>query len=1244
VLYYIPLVNLQGSFSVPVVKLQSGSTAYADIYCLPPNEGDQTPTFNQNTGFCTLPPLDEYGKCAAPYMYSRNYKACVLNPMCTGNQYWDATTKQCVSPQTQGGDESIDLGGSLSPDNKKYCMIDINGDSVIEENEVFQCDQTPQGYICPQGQAECNPQYNQPICPAGYTYDPATQKCVATISCPSGGNYDTSTDSCYATPGISCPSDFTYNPTSAKCEVAPGCALGGTYNANTKQCESNATPQCPTGYTYNSATGKCESPPVCSQGNYNSSTDKCELSVSPTCSSPYTLGSSGGSNYVCYASPICPSGSTYNTTRDKCETAAGQPSCPPGYSYDPVSGRCQTPATCPSPGYYSPSLGKCTTNYIQTCPSGTTYVNGVCQGSPTIGAPNCGNGSNTGSWTYTWNASVGVCQSNYNPTPLTGLYQMVLNRIPDQSGLNYWNSVFSTPPTYNNILAFINAAKVNYQNRIEVYPPCGSTNYSIMSQCSTVDPETGFTYAEEIMAMYVWYLARCPDSSGYQYWCANNALNWVSGGSNLAGRMQNWQNAAKTECSIGGPCPKPIPSVTSCPCPDNFFTGGYLTCLVQPYYNLTNNKCEFNANAQCPSGTSMQQTPNGYYCVGCREGTYNSSTGKCESSPTNSCPSGYVPSGSSCVSNAYCPRGTTLNISTGMCQQTTQVTPSCPNGFTYNSTYNVCVAAPTCPTMNGVAGTLNPSTDRCEVVPINSCPSGMTYNSSVGKCQQAPTCPIGSILNTNNDVCETSVNYNCPNGYSYSVTNGMCIAPANCSSGTLNTTTNQCESSPVYSCPTGYFYIGPTGVDVTGVCQGAASCPPGGTLNTTTDRCEANANCSTGTLQSQGCFTGYSCPLGNYPCQQVGSQWLCSPNTCAEIQDEGDLTASGYEDDGPKDQEGNCLGTIYIFNGKKMRCRKAGIQTGFHNCCDESKGKMYDSTGSTGFTSIPDMIKTIAAVYSVIKLGSIIYKAQYVTINLTKNTVNVLTGPGSVITYSLNSAEGAAIANTMMQYGTQVGQIGNPAELGATFIPGSASKDVLVGSTMQNYIQELGPQIAWAIAQLAISRIIKDPVLSSAVNLVGTISLMKLGIIPVNYYMIAFQVINLVMALFMQRCDHIDIMTSTLNDSKYCHEVGEYCAKKFPVIGCVQKAKGFCCFNSKLARIIHEQGRPQLAGFGPDGGWGQPKNPNCRGFLPEEFQALDFNKIDLSEYMEDIERNMNQNIGSQMQEQFNKSMNDLMGK
>jgi len=78
-----------------------------------------------------------------------------------------------------------------------------------------------------------------------------------------------------------------------------------------------------------------------------------------------------------------------------------------------------------------------------------------------------------------------------------------------------------------------------------------------------------------------------------------------------------------------------------------------------------------------------------------------------------------------------------------------------------------------------------------------------------------------------------------------------------------------------------------------------------------------------------------------------------------------------------------------------------------------------------------------------------------------------------------------------------------------------------------------------------------------------------------------------------------------------CHYVGEYCSEKW--LGtCVQKKKTYCCFSSPLARIIHEYGRPQL-GIG----WGSPESPNCRGFTPEEFQKLDFSKIDFSEWIEE---------------------------
>ncbi|MEN6317921.1 MAG: conjugal transfer protein TraN [Syntrophaceae bacterium] len=106
--------------------------------------------------------------------------------------------------------------------------------------------------------------------------------------------------------------------------------------------------------------------------------------------------------------------------------------------------------------------------------------------------------------------------------------------------------------------------------------------------------------------------------------------------------------------------------------------------------------------------------------------------------------------------------------------------------------------------------------------------------------------------------------------------------------------------------------------------------------------------------------------------------------------------------------------------------------------------------------------------------------------------------------------------------------------------------------------------------------------------------------------------------LFIQNhCGNKEALTVKKIAKKQCHYVGNYCQQKLPVIGCVQKANMYCCFGSELGRIIQEQGRPQLIAFNANG-WGTPKNPDCRGFTPEEFQHLDFSKIDLSEFINDM--------------------------
>lgn len=113
-------------------------------------------------------------------------------------------------------------------------------------------------------------------------------------------------------------------------------------------------------------------------------------------------------------------------------------------------------------------------------------------------------------------------------------------------------------------------------------------------------------------------------------------------------------------------------------------------------------------------------------------------------------------------------------------------------------------------------------------------------------------------------------------------------------------------------------------------------------------------------------------------------------------------------------------------------------------------------------------------------------------------------------------------------------------------------------------------------------------------------------------------------------CKEDEKILSKQKGNGLCHYVGEYDSKHinvgFTKIA-TEKKKTYCCFNSKLARIIHEQGRPQLIEFSQEG-WGTPKNPVCRGFSPEEFQMLDFQKIDLKEYAADIKTKSTEGINT----------------
>lgn len=112
----------------------------------------------------------------------------------------------------------------------------------------------------------------------------------------------------------------------------------------------------------------------------------------------------------------------------------------------------------------------------------------------------------------------------------------------------------------------------------------------------------------------------------------------------------------------------------------------------------------------------------------------------------------------------------------------------------------------------------------------------------------------------------------------------------------------------------------------------------------------------------------------------------------------------------------------------------------------------------------------------------------------------------------------------------------------------------------------------------------------------------------------AYSVLNTVYDM-MYACTKDDMETSVKVGYHLCHYVDTSDEDEY--FGFItQSYDRYCCFNSILARILHEQARPQL-GIG----WGGGKAAlNCRGLTTQELASIDFSQIDLSEYTQYIAR------------------------
>jgi len=95
-------------------------------------------------------------------------------------------------------------------------------------------------------------------------------------------------------------------------------------------------------------------------------------------------------------------------------------------------------------------------------------------------------------------------------------------------------------------------------------------------------------------------------------------------------------------------------------------------------------------------------------------------------------------------------------------------------------------------------------------------------------------------------------------------------------------------------------------------------------------------------------------------------------------------------------------------------------------------------------------------------------------------------------------------------------------------------------------------------------------------------------------------------------CEPDEQILAMKKGENLCHRVGANCSKRFFGV-CLERKRSYCCYNSRLGRIINAQGRAQIGKS-----WGRARNPNCSGFTQAEFASIDFAALDLSEFSREV--------------------------
>ena len=304
-----------------------------------------------------------------------------------------------------------------------------------------------------------------------------------------------------------------------------------------------------------------------------------------------------------------------------------------------------------------------------------------------------------------------------------------------------------------------------------------------------------------------------------------------------------------------------------------------------------------------------------------------------------------------------------------------------------------------------------------------------------------------------------------------------------------------------------------------------------------------------------------------------------------------DMECTGIEDEEDKNI------TCTVFGGEPGECKKA--VGGMQNCCEPVPG--------IGLNEYIHLVKVTAkvnsAANSIAETGSM---AGTIAGDLAGQWVSLKGEAASVIKEGLSwiSDDFASAFDNIGGFVTDV--FGDSTSEGMISALENQLKDY-AKELLTDLFKEMGLPVAEGAGATTAS---------GAATMIVEGAAMVFAV--VSWIYTAYVVANLIVQLIYS-CETEEYEMISQKQLGNCHKVGSYCKSK--VLGmCIEKREVYCCFKSPLARIMNEQIRLQGDVLGVEfDGWGEPKNPKCSGIPLDRVGEVDWDRVDLSEWIAMLE-------------------------